>query len=254
MALEEIILRASDVQAKKREYLTKEKWLLKGDLTLLTGDCGAGKSTFSVHIAATIAANAQENQRILYYSTEDDVDAIQERLISNARSPEEVQKIIERVLIVDCLDPDKSGEFNRERIESQVHQVEREEGCRVTLVVLDPLLSFLDVKPGAYSACRREIQRIRSWCKNFNITVIGIIHATKDGSKIRGSGAWEEVTRNILNIRFPGSGYRYLTQEKISYGTPEKPRAFRIQSENDLSPGRIEWQGPKKREDGQDEE
>jgi KaiC/GvpD/RAD55 family RecA-like ATPase len=228
----EAVRLAREIPDRPLAYLA-EPWIPRGELTFLVGDPAIGKSTFAAHIAANIAENGDLT---LFLSTEDYAEIIKGRLRANSRRPE-TAPALDRVAIIDDLDLQANYPRGLTELRAMVKEVETKLG-KPRLVVLDPVLNFLEAGT-AYKKSRLEIQSLRQWCRAEDVSILGVIHRTKDKKSTRGSGALVEVARNIIGIRpvvERGSDEtRCLYHEKCSYNRPTAPQKFR------LNEGRIQW-------------
>lgn len=228
------VVLARDVPERELEYLSNP-WVPLGEMTLLMGEPAIGKSTFATHIAATIAENGAAERKTLFLSSEDYAEIIRGRLKANSADPEKAPAL-DQVMVIDDWATEATYPHSVLELQAMVEEVEEEMG-KICLVVLDPILNFLGCGTNTYAKARTELQALRQWCRASRTAVIGVIHKTKNGNSMRGSGAYLEVARNVIGIRPKGSSkvIRTLYHEKCSFDKPSPERDFC------LGGGKILW-------------
>ena len=186
--------------------------LVKGSLTLISGEPGIGKSTIILQAAAKIAS---KYGKVLYVSGEESVEQIKMR--------------------ADRVSPDPRGdifilsETNMENVTAVIGDLEP------ALVIIDSIqtmyTSDLDSAQGSVSqvrACGNELMRIG---KTKNIPVFITCHVTKSG-ELAGPKIVEHLVDCVLN--FTGERnqeLRILRAYKNRYGTTSEIGAFEMSEE-----------------------
>ena len=73
----------------------------------------------------------------------------------------------------------------------------------VRLLIIDPLLAFFSGNENDNSQARVFMQPFINWCKEVDITIIIIHHASKTDGNTRGAGAFVDAVRCCYNISIP---------------------------------------------------
>ena len=183
--------------------------LVKGSLTLISGEPGIGKSTIIIQAAAKIAA---KYGNVLYVSGEESVEQIK------MRADRVCGGLAEDVFLL--------SETNMENIASVIDELSP------VFIVIDSIqtmyTSDMDSAQGSVSqvrACGNELMRIG---KTKNIPVFIVAHVTKSGD-LAGPKIVEHLVDCVLN--FTGERnqeLRILRSYKNRYGTTSEIGAFEM--------------------------
>lgn len=73
----------------------------------------------------------------------------------------------------------------------------------VRLLIIDPLLAFFSGNENDNSQARVFMQPFINWCKEVDITIIIIHHASKIDGNTRGAGAFVDAVRCCYNVSIP---------------------------------------------------
>lgn len=179
--------------------------LVKGELVLLSGDPGIGKSTITMQLMASISGSGQ----ILYVSGEESKGQIRQRA-------ERLQVDSERIHVV--------TENNIAILDATVRQLS------LDLLIIDSVQTIFDGElqsaPGSVSQLRAVTTYCMNWAKSLGIPTILIGHVTKDGS-VAGPRVLEHMVDAVLF--FEGdrqSQYRILRGLKNRFGSTNEIGLF----------------------------
>jgi len=186
--------------------------LVKGSLTLISGEPGIGKSTIIIQAAAKVAS---KYGKVLYVSGEESIEQIKMRF--------------DRICKESAEDLYLLAETNMEQISAAVDEL------KPTFVIIDSIqtmyTSDMDSAQGSVSqvrACGNELAKIG---KTKNIPVFIVCHVTKSG-ELAGPKIVEHLVDCVLN--FTGERnqeLRILRSYKNRYGTTSEIGAFEMAEE-----------------------
>jgi AAA domain/Bifunctional DNA primase/polymerase, N-terminal len=196
------IQRASEITPMRAVWLWERRIPL-GELTLLAGPGGLGKSTLLYDLAARITRGQLAGEfegtprSVLVSATEDSWECtIAPRLIAAGAD-------LERVLRVEV--GAESGGLTFPRDNDDLEGIAREND--VALLILDPLLSRLGGKDTHKDAeVRQALEPVIEVAHRARFAVVGIMHLNKDtGAKriidrITASGAFVALARSVLVV------------------------------------------------------
>ena len=192
--------------------------LVKGSLTLISGEPGIGKSTIIIQAAAKIA---QKYGNVLYVSGEESCEQIKmraDRVCGDPASDNGIRDGLDRLFLL--------SETNMENIMVEIENVKPQ------FVVIDSIQTMytdeLDSAPGSVSqvrACGNELMRIG---KVMNIPVFIVAHVTKSGD-LAGPKIVEHLVDCVLNFTGERShDLRILRSYKNRFGTTSEIGAFEM--------------------------
>lgn len=186
--------------------------MVKGSLTLISGEPGIGKSTIIIQAASNIA---EKYGRVLYVSGEESEDQIKMRADRVCRT------LSENLFLL--------AETNMEVIAAVTEELKPE------FIIIDSIQTMytedLDSAPGSVSqvrACGNELMRIG---KTYNIPVFIVAHVTKSG-ELAGPKIVEHLVDCVLH--FTGERnqeLRILRAFKNRFGTTSEIGAFEMAEE-----------------------
>ncbi|MCO7122706.1 DNA repair protein RadA [Ihubacter massiliensis] len=186
--------------------------MVKGSLTLISGEPGIGKSTIIIQAAANIA---KKYGRVLYVSGEESEDQIK------MRADRVCKELTDNLFIL--------AETNMENISAIAEELKPE------FVIIDSIQTMyssdLDSAPGSVSqvrACGNELMRVG---KTYNIPIFIVAHVTKSG-ELAGPKIVEHLVDCVLH--FNGERYqelRILRAFKNRFGTTSEIGAFEMAEE-----------------------
>lgn len=192
--------------------------LVKGSLTLISGEPGIGKSTIIIQAAAKIA---EKYGNVLYVSGEESCEQIKmraDRVCTDSTAGEGIRDGLDRLFLL--------SETNMENIMAEIENVKPQ------FVVIDSIQTMytdeLDSAPGSVSqvrACGNELMRIG---KVMNIPVFIVAHVTKSGD-LAGPKIVEHLVDCVLNFTGERShDLRILRSYKNRFGTTSEIGAFEM--------------------------
>ncbi len=248
---------ASTIKVKPVHWLWKDRIPL-GELTLLAGREGIGKSTIAYTLAAWITQGsmkgryAGEPRSVLVAATEDSWEhTIVPRLMAAGAD-------LDRVFRIDVITEDGfDGLLTLPSDISDVFDVVKQSDA--AMVLLDPLISRLSAQLDSHkdAEVRIALEPLTAFAKRAGISVLGIIHVNKSGSgdalnSIMGSRAFGSVARAVLMaVKNPEDGICTFGLAKNNLGSKEQP-AYHYQivgekvadtDEGEVWTGKVEWQG-----------
>ena len=217
----------------------------RGLVTLLGGHGGAGKSMFSLILAAHVAAGRSafgwqmQRGRVLYVSLEDPGSVVRYRLrkIVTAYGLDPAA-VATGMRVVDGTDADAAlvtevNEYGAKRIVSTPTMVEVEAAAKgVDLVVVDNASDAFDGNENERRAVRQFIRRLAGIAKANNAGLLLLIHINKasatangatDGNSYSGSTAWHNSARSRLAMVPRGEAVVEVLHEKNQHGKPADP-------------------------------
>ncbi|MBU1668510.1 helicase RepA family protein [bacterium] len=196
----------SEVDEVIQEFiLEKTLPMPKNTITMISAKGGVGKTNLALYIAAEFITHHTGN--VGMWLTEDEEGNIKHRintLKSNfiikdfdeyraeiiVNNPEHFAKIIGREFLQD------------EEIINDMKLFCIENDIR--LLVLDPLLAFFGGNENDNGQARTFMQPFINWCKEIDINIIFIHHASKgEITNTRGAGAFNDAVRCAYTVSFP---------------------------------------------------
>lgn len=182
--------------------------LVPGELVLLAGDPGIGKSTLTLQLLASLAVEGP----LLYVSGEESKAQIQNRAQRLGTLRESVQLVTENDMeLLDALVAKMKPSF------LVIDSVQ---------TVFDPSLSGA---PGTVTQLRQIAARAMAWSKGMGIPTLLIGHVTKDGG-VAGPRVLEHMVDAVLFFEGErGSQYRILRSFKNRFGSTNEIGLFDMQ-------------------------
>ena len=186
--------------------------MVKGSLTLISGEPGIGKSTIIIQAAANIA---KKYGRVLYVSGEESEDQIK------MRADRVCKELTDNLFIL--------AETNMENISAIAEELKPE------FVIIDSIQTMyssdLDSAPGSVSqvrACGNELMRVG---KTYNIPIFIVAHVTKSGEL-----AGPKIVEHLVDCVLHFNGERnqeliILRAFKNRFGTTSEIGAFEMAEE-----------------------
>lgn len=186
--------------------------MVKGSLTLISGEPGIGKSTIIIQAAANIA---KRYGRVLYVSGEESEDQIK------MRADRVCKELTDNLFIL--------AETNMENISVIAEELKPE------FVIIDSIQTMyssdLDSAPGSVSqvrACGNELMRVG---KTYNIPIFIVAHVTKSG-ELAGPKIVEHLVDCVLHFNGErNQELRILRAFKNRFGTTSEIGAFEMAEE-----------------------
>lgn len=233
------------VEEKEPEWLVTD-YIPRGQITVLAGDGGSGKTTIWCSIAAAVSSGGpcflnEDNPfakncvpgRVLFFSSEDSAEyTLKGRLRRSGAK-------LENVLSLDLADERfPEIKFNAPLLEELIKEY------RPELVIFDPLQSYVppDIQMGQRNAMRACMNPLVGLGDKYGTTFIIIVHTNKQAGlwgrkRIADSADIWDIARSVLIAGEANDGLRYISQEKSNYGPLAQTVLFRLDS------GKVEFEG-----------
>jgi len=241
---EDGILRTlSDIEARDVSWLWKNHIPL-GEITLLVGDPGVGKSYFSYFLSAQISKGGSwpdapdeliECGKILILSTDEDPNyAIRPR--SDAAGAD-----ADKITVLEGSRGEK-GEIKILNLTKDIRKMEEifKKDKSYRLWIIDTLTDYLGrLDSNKYSDVRWGLMPILALARKYNIAIIGILHCNKNTSlqvlyRIMGSMGFAAVARSIWVIAKDRDDEkerrRFFAPLKNNLAPEQKPLAFHLEN------------------------
>ena len=184
--------------------------IVKGSLTLISGEPGIGKSTLILQAASNIT---KKGKTVLYISGEESEEQIKLRA-------DRICKEVNDLLLV-------LSETNMENVSSVVEEIKPD------FIIVDSIQTLysnqIDSAPGSVSQVRVCGNELMKLAKTKNIPIFIVCHVTKSGD-LAGPKTVEHLVDSVLN--FTGERdqeLRILRSFKNRFGTTSEIGAFRME-------------------------
>lgn len=172
------------IKKTNTEWLVRY-WIPKGETVLLAGDGGVGKTSLWCRIVADISlgrqcfledpddAQPKENQKCMYFSSEDDTSSRLKELFDNDSAYEKNLLTIERTL--ENLDKLKRLKLNSDELKLLIMTY------RPALCVFDPIQAFLPagMNMNSRNGIRSCMEVLSTLGKNFDTSFLLVCHTNK---------------------------------------------------------------------------
>lgn len=185
--------------------------LVKGSLTLISGEPGIGKSTLILQVSSIIA---DKYGTVLYVSGEESEEQIKMRA-------ERLNAMSEGLLVV--------SETNVEVIEGYIHEFQP------IFIIIDSIQTLfkseLTSAPGSVSQVRECANHIMHIAKTKNIPVFIVAHVTKTG-ELAGPRILEHLVDTVLHFNGErNQEFRIIRAMKNRFGTTSEIGVFEMKEE-----------------------
>jgi len=165
----------SEREVKELNWLWKP-YIIRGNLNIIVGDGGVGKSFFTAWLLSAISSGGKvpfnyfnfDMERCILQNAEDDIDAtILPRLLSNGANTDNI------------------GYFDEEDKTFSIQQLDRLEEklekLRPAVVVLDPIQAYLgDINMNSSVEVRNGLKPLKLLAQKYNCAIIMIMHMNKN--------------------------------------------------------------------------
>lgn len=212
-------------------------WIPEGQITLMAGNGGAGKSTMWVHLAADLSAGrptilcpeeGQEPMKIAFCTTEDSVKKKLRRKLREAGA--DLSMITAMDVGSDVTGELRSFKFGSPLMARFIREI------RPALCIFDPVQGFIppDVNMGSRNAMRDCLAPLITLGEEFGTTFIVVCHTNKrtgayGRDRIADSADLWDISRSVLMCGSTGDdGVRYISQEKNNYDSLAQTVLFSI--------------------------
>jgi len=233
----------SDIKPEDVEWLWKYHIPL-GELTLLIGDPGIGKSYFSYFLSAQVSRGGSwpdaptelmKNGKVLILSTDEDPNyAIRPR--ADAAGAD-----VSKIVILEG-SRDAEGMIKILNLTKDIHRLEDilEKDNDYRLILIDPLSDYIGhVDTHKYSDVRWALAPINAVARKYHVAIVGIMHCNKNTSlqvlyRIMGSVGFPSVARCIWLIakdrEDEENKRRYFSPLKNNLAPEQKTLAFHLEN------------------------
>lgn len=252
-----VLTPASEIGVRAVHWLWEDRIPL-GELTLLAGREGLGKSTIAYTLAAWITRGTMRGRfygkprSVLVAATEDSWEhTIGPRLMA-------ANADLNKVFRIDVQTGDVHGSLNLPvDLDSLKIAVKESEPA---MILLDPLLSRLSSNLDSHKDAdvRVALEPLTAFAKDMRVAILGIIHVNKSNNAdalnaVMGSRAFTAVARAVLMVvRNPEDDSCLFGLAKNNLGPKSRPAyRYRIIGVNvgkddegdDVTTGRVDWDG-----------
>ena len=200
-----------------------EGMILKGDSNLIHAPGGVGKSMLALYLALYLAAHGTDPKNpfntifgrfpvpkaraTLFIQAENSTAAMHQRIKAMTTGNPPLKNGLSRVFILSqYADTTITGkrfsdsEFCDSVVEF-IKGIEEEVGTKIDLLIIDPLISYLDGNENDSVETRATLDGISRIASQAKCTPIVIHHANKTGKEYRGSTAINDWTRNRISLK-----------------------------------------------------
>lgn len=229
-----------EIEEVEIDWLIPE-YIPKGQITLLAGDGGSGKTSAVCQIAASVSSGKQcfmiedtifteaeqrEPQTVLFFSAEDSMQhVLKKRLRMNGA-------IMENIFSIDPSD----DRFERIKFDDPFLE-ELIKEYRPALVIFDPIQSFIPWKAdlSKRNQVRQSLTNLIKYGERYGCTFLIIVHTNKQSNvwgrkRIADTADLWDAARSVLIAGETGEeNIRYISHEKCNYGLTGETVLFSIE-------------------------
>lgn len=197
-----------------------EKIIYEGDQTVIHGTGGIGKSLFALYIALSLASadeydyskyiwqdfKLSKSRKTLFLQAENSKAVMNQRLKAICKGNEVLEKGMKNLFTVsrhdDVMLTGKSfaDEEFRNWLVGFIKKIESDEGIKLDILVIDPLISFFTGDENDATKARAALDGVTSVCQQAQVTPI-VIHHNNRNDNYRGSSAIWDWARNMIGLR-----------------------------------------------------
>jgi RecA-family ATPase len=222
------------MEVPERQWVI-DGWLPKGQVALLTGEGGAGKSLLAQQLCTAIAfeqpfmgLTAPAGMNAVYLTCEDDFDELHRRQVAIcAALGVGMSDFDGRLFLVSLRGAQRTELMGPDLEPTEVFNKLRETAdllCRQGLLVLDNVAHLFGGNENDRHHVATFFHAIDQLALEFNCTIILLGHPPKSGAQFSGSTAWENQVRTRLYLTrsdssegFEDPDTRILTRSKSNY-------------------------------------
>lgn len=240
----------SEFEEQDAEWLVPD-WIPVGQITLLSADGGAGKTSTACNIMANLSAGKpcildppgyeREPQRILLMTTEDSISKKIKRKLRIAGANEK------NIIALD-ISADKSGilrgiKFGTKTMDDVIRHY------MPALCVFDPVQGFIppEINMGNRNAMRDCMAPLVGLGEDIKVASLIVSHTNKrkgayGRDRIADSADLWDIARSVLMEGYTDEqGIRYLSNEKNNYAQLRDTLLFSIDNEGQVKPEGTTW-------------
>lgn len=224
-----------NIQEKEIEWLVPE-YIPKGQITIMAGDGGVGKTTVWCSLAAAVSRGEKvffdktpeefakgRPGKVLFFSSEDSVEHVLKARLRKAGAD------LNNIACMDlCDERFQEIKFNSPLLKRILLQY------RPDLVIFDPLQSFIpaNTEMSRRNAMRAALAPLIGLGDRIGATSLIILHTNKRAgaygrARIADSADIYDIARSVLIVgKEAGTGLKYLVQDKTNYGKTAQTALF----------------------------
>lgn len=232
-----LLISLDEVEEKEASWLVSG-YLPKGQICIMCGDGGSGKTTTWCALAASVSTGTQvffdetpseffkaEPQKVLFFSSEDSIEYVLRAKLRKSGAN------LKNIFSVSLKNPQFANvKFNSPLLKDIIAEV------KPALAVLDPVQSFVpdNVNMAQRNEMRSCLNPLIALGEEYGTTFLVICHTNKRAGaygrkRISDSSDIWDIARSVLIVgNVPGSSQRYLSQEKSNYGQLSQTALFTI--------------------------
>lgn len=195
-----------------------------GVVTGVAGTAGIGKSTVISWIVAALTRGTFEGDlhdqpaSVLIVAGEDDLGRQLAPRLSVAGADITRVAVVQPTVVAEGQEIDTVMQLSEDLPE--IRRMLIDTGAK--MLVLDPILSFVDGNPNNQADVRRALDPLAALARELNIAVVVVMHFKKGhgvaGEKVSGSHVWRDALRSLLVMAIDEeSQYRVVTIDKSNY-------------------------------------
>jgi putative DNA primase/helicase len=233
----------TEVEAKDVEWLW-ENHIPLGEITLLIGDPGIGKSYFSYFLSAQVSkggcwpdnlSKSIKTGKVLILSTDEDPNyAIRPRADAAGADTD-------KIFVLEG-SRDEQGRIKILNLTKDIHRLEKilEKDKGYRLVMIDPLSDYFGrIDSHKYSDVRWAMAPINALARKYHVAIVGIMHCNKNTSlqvlyRIMGSMGFPSVARSIWLVakdrEDEENKRRYFSPLKNNLAPEQATLAFQLEN------------------------
>ena len=211
---ENLLVSLNDIEEKEASWLVPQR-MPKGQIIILAGDGGSGKTSCWCSLAAAISTGAQvffdetpkeffesEPQKVLFFSSEDSLEYTLKARLRKAGAN------FNNIFSVDLKNERFSEiKFNSKLLKELIEQV------KPALIVFDPLQAFIpvDMQMGQRNAMRACLSPLIGIGEQYGVTSLIVVHTNKKQgvfgrNRIADSADVWDIARSVMIVgSVPGS-------------------------------------------------
>jgi replicative DNA helicase len=193
----------STVERKHSQFILKDILPLPAKtVNMISSSGGMGKTFISIRLANEFVR--ETGSRVLCWFSEDDNGEIAIRYDTLKKSGMIVKEFQDDIFLINS-EPKQFALKEGGVFKANYHALdELKNDClfnNIKLVIIDPLLAFYGGDENDNSQARIFMQPFIEWTKKFDITVLFIHHASKNGGT-RGAGAFRDAVRTLYEMNY----------------------------------------------------
>ena len=235
-----LLVSLSDVEEKEAEWHVW-RYMPKGQINVLAGDGGAGKTTIWCGLAAA-ASNGmraffeeevinpfeperKEPQKVIFFSSEDSLECTLKARLRKAGAN------LDNIYSASLKDERFSQiKFNSPLLKDLIKDV------KPALVIFDPIQAFIppDIQMGQRNAMRNCLNPLIGLGEEYGTTFLIVVHTNKrqgvyGRNRIADSADVWDIARSVIITGTAKDNIRYLSHEKSNYGELGRTALYTIE-------------------------